>query len=151
MSFSPCELQTVLLDMVFVFFFVFVIVFVVVFVCNCLCLVILTLRAPDCSSPRGRVGCAPAARATWWCSAGSKSGKIISPFRFHNQRYIISSSSSSSWSTSSPSSSWSTSSSSSLGQSRQGHAGCSLCASGAQLGSRKWWFFVTAKQTHTSS
>ena len=34
---------------------------------------------------------------------------------------------------------------------RQGLAGGSLRASGAQLGSGKWWFFVTHKQTNTSS
>ena len=31
---------------------------------------------------------------------------------------------------------------------RQGLAGGSLCASDAQLGSGKWWFFVTDTQTH---
>ena len=34
---------------------------------------------------------------------------------------------------------------------RQGLAGGSLRASGAQLGSGKWWFFVTHRQTNTSS
>ena len=131
MSFSPCELQTVLLDMVFVFFFVFVIVFVVVFVCNCLCLVILTLRAPDCSSRHGQAGCAPAARATWWCSAGSKSGKNISSFGFRNQRYIIINIIIIIITRPKPA----------FG--RQGLAGRPLRASRAQLGSGKWSFFMT--------